>query len=679
MEFRKFKEAVAKQFSTMKNYELFRTQVEKDQLWDTYLSSFPEGSNPVYRERTEHDCNCCKQFIRAIGNVVAIVDNKLVSIWDCQVNDSAYQTVANAMAGLVKSKPIENIFLHTENTAGTDKSYDTNPDSTVTTWEHFFVNIPNGRNGEKNFVMKGADIGTTLSESRALHDVLCRSLTELTNDSINTVRDLIAQNSLYRGEEHKFVITEFQKLKHEFNKLPEKYRDNFVWLKSRSIPSSVAKIRNTAIGTLLVDLSEDVDLEAAVKSFESKVAPANYKRPTALVTKAMVENAKNKIEELGLTSALERRYATITDININDILFADREAKQNISGNVFDEIASKVSDKKTKNMDKVEEITIDKFISNVLPNANSIEIMVENTHIPNLVSLVAPVDHTANPLFKWDNNFSWSYNGDMADSIKERVKKAGGNVTGDLCCRLAWFNRDDLDFHMQEPGEYEIYFGNRNSISPCGGRLDVDMNVHGETREPVENIFYNNRNTMKEGTYKLQVHNFYKRETSDIGFEVEVDFMGNTHRFVYDRPVKHGETVTVLEFSYSKKDGIKIIKSLPSTKLSKTVWNIQTEQFHKVNVLMLSPNYWGEKGVGNKHYFFMIDGCMNDGSARGFFNEFLKEELNIHRKVFEIVGNKMKTQESDNQLSGLGFSSTQRNSVLCRVNGSFNRVVKILF
>ena len=75
----------------------------------------------------------------------------------------------------------------------------------------------------------------------------------------------------------------------------------------------------------------------------------------------------------------------------------------------------------------------------------------------------------------------------------------------------------------------------------------------------------------------------------------------------------------------------------------------------------------------------MLDDCLNDGKARGFFNEFLTDELSAHRKVFEVVGAKMKTEESNNQLSGLGFSSTQRNSVLCKVKGSFNRVVKINF
>ena len=94
---------------------------------------------------------------------------------------------------------------------------------------------------------------------------------------------------------------------------------------------------------------------------------------------------------------------------------------------------------------------------------------------------------------------------------------------------------------------------------------------------------------------------------------------------------------------------------------------------------MLSPNCWDLQKNGNLHYFFMLDRCLNDGKARGFFNEFLTQALDEHRKVFEMVGTKMKTEESTNQLSGLGFSSTQRNSLLCRVKGSFNRVVKINF
>jgi hypothetical protein len=455
-------------------------------------------------------------------------------------------------------------------------------------------------------------------------------------------------------------------------------RDLFVWQHLDTFPSSVTRIRNTAIGTLLIDLSNGVDLEPAVKKFETSImAPSNYKRPTSLVSQRMVDQAKAAVEELGLTSALERRYARLSDINVNDIIFADRAARKVMSG-AFDGVANKVS--KPKNLDKVEKISIEEFITQVVPNAESIEVFVENSQVNNLVSLIAPAFRNAKPLFKWNNGFSWSYNGDFADSIKERVKKAGGNVTGDLACRLAWSNYDDLDFHMKEEGIYEIYYGNRMSTSPSGGRLDVDMNAgSGSTREPVENIFYGDRRKMKEGNYELFVHQYMKRENTDVGFEVEIDYLSDVKRFAYGKSLSQGERVVVAKFKYTHTGGIEIVESLPESNASKTVWGVKTQDFHKVNVLMLSPNYWeGESPTGNKHYFFMIEGCTNDGQARGFFNEFLRPELDKHRKVIEIVGSKMKVPVSTDQLSGLGFSDTKSAELLVRVKGNFTRILKVM-
>ncbi|MGX9944946.1 hypothetical protein ACTG4Q_21010 [Bradyrhizobium denitrificans] len=669
MDFSLFKHAVAAQFKKMSGGQLFCTDLEKDDLWATYLGSFPAGTNPVFRERTEHDCSCCRQFIRAVGNIVSIVDGKLVSIWDGKVNDPTYQIVSDAMSALVKSKPITNEFLTTEGSAGTDKNFE-DILGKVQTWEHFHVKIPS------NFVLSGAKIGPRLADTRAAHDVFLRGLTELTMDSLDTVLELIAQNSLYRGSEHKFAVEAFRKAKVAFDKLPAAERDPWVWLTIKANPGSVTRIRNTSIGTLLIDLSADTELEAAVKKFETSImAPANYKRPTALVTPAMIAKAKATVSELGLTSALERRYARPTDISVENILFADNATRKVINGDVFDTIQTKASKQK---LDKVQEVPIEKFISQVLPNAESIEVMFENSHLNNLVSLIAPVDPAAAPLFKWENNFSWAYNGDMTDSIKERVKKAGGNVTGDLCCRLAWSNYDDLDFHMREPRGH-VYFGAKHSFY-TGGQLDVDMNAgHRQTRQPVENIFYPDRKRMKEGEYLLQVNQFSKREAIDVGFEVEIDYLGQVWRFAYDKPLRHGETVTVATLRYSHAKGLEIVSSLPSTQAGKTVWGLPTHNFHKVNMMMLSPNYWNGRGVGNKHYFFMLDSCQNDGQARGFFNEFLREDLTPHRKVIDIVGAKMKAEHSADQISGLGFSSTQRGELLAKVKGNFTRTVKVVF
>lgn len=668
MNFSLLKTAVQKHFLKMQDKPLFRVAVDGDLLWKTYLESFPKGSDPILRKRSEHDCSCCRHFIRNAGKIVTVENGKLVSIWNVTVSEPAYQTVADAMSHFVKSRQIENVYLSSEGTVGTDKNFEAILGGDVQTYDHFFLRLPTSA-----IVPKGK-IGEREGIARSAFDVFLRALTETGLEEIDTVLDLINQNSLYRGEEHKAMLEQFRARKASFIKTTRETYPLFVWSVLSSTMPSVAHIRNSSIGTLLVDLAEGKELDDAVKSYEAKVAPANYKRPTALVTKAMIEKAKKTVEELGLTSALERRYAALEDVSIRDLLFADRSVKKVLTGNVFDEITpTKTSVHKTS---KVEEIGIEEFLSSVLPSATSLEVYVANDHLPKLVSLIAPCDPSAKRLFKWDNLFSWSYAGDFADSIKERVKTAGGKVDGDLRCSLSWNNYDDLDLHMTEPDGTHIYYGSRRSDA---GFLDVDMNAgSGHTRTPVENICYPARGRMPDGIYVLAVNQFRKRESENTGFEVEIEFDGVVHTFAHPKALRQGETVTVAKIKY--RDGhFEIIESIPSTERTKEAWGIRTQNFVPVTAVMLSPNYWGDKGVGNKHYFFMLKGCVRDGAARGFYNEFLTGELDKHRKVLEMVGSKMKTTESAEQMSGLGFSSTQRASIMVRVKGSFTRTLVVKF
>lgn len=673
LDFSKLKNAVTAQWARMLDHDLYRTNATGDQLWDTYLASFPAGTNPIFRKRTEHDCSCCRHFIRSVGNVVAVIDGELVSIWDCAVKEPAYQTVVDAMAQATRTQFIQDAFLYPETHAGTDKSFENLGDGEIRTWGHFHVDIPNRRNSGRNYYLDKHAIPTVLGEKRTTHDVLDRGLREITKDAILTVLEV--SGSLYRGNEFREQVSKFDAIKTQFDLLPAEKREAFVWQQSEHVHASVARTRNTAIGTLLLDLSAGTDLEAAVRKFEiSIMAPTNYKRPTALVSQKMVDDARRTVEELGLTSALARRHANLTDVSVNDVLFADRSVRPAMRDGMFEGITTRST---PKNLDRVETVPIAKFLEEIVPAVTSIEVLLENRHAGNLVSLIGPVSRDAPPILKWDNGFSWSYNGDVADSIRERVKKAGGNVTGDLCCRLSWHNFDDLDLHLQEPaGGARIFYANKMSLK-TGGELDVDMNAgHGHTREPVENIFYPNRKKMFEGIYKLDVNQYHQREISNPGFEVELDWLGTVTSFTYDKAVRG--TITVAKFRYTHANGLEIIESLPSRTASRELWGLKSNDFHRVSALMLSPNHWNGSN-GNKHFFFMLNDCVNDGTARGFYNEFLRPELDKHRKVIEIVGSKSRTEQTPNQLSGLGFSETQRAELTVRVTGTYTRILKVLF
>ena len=666
MNFLNFKKAIQVQLKKMCADGLFATDTDGYALYDLYQASFPAGTNPIFRNRAEHDCNCCKSFIKQLGGVVSIKNGVVSTIWDIQGEDvdPSYQVVAAALSKFVKEKKILHPFHSGWAKVGTDWNYDKESDQK---WNHFFYELP------KVYVLPEKDIPSYRGKLVSNKEVLQRSISEIQDSAVDIIMELIDQGSIYRGAEHKKTVELLKKLKQEYNALPgDIHKEKYLWDKSTQLGES-SKIRNTVIGTLLMDVSDGVELEAAVKKFEAKVAPQNYKRPSALITQGMVKKAQETVQELGLENALSRRFAVVTDIKANNILFADRSIRGSLQDSPFSELIEGATVQKP-NLDKIQEVPVAEFLDKILPKAEKVEIYLENSFENNLMTLIAPEDQEANGLFTWDNGFSWSYKGEFADSIKERVKAAGGKVDGYFRASLSWENYDDLDLHCYGPQNEHIYFSIRHGQS--GGHLDVDENAGlGRTRTPVENIIWSTDSKLREGDYRFAVNNFAKRESTNVGYTLETECNGQV--WTFEVPVN--ESKDICTFNYTKKNGFVLKSSIQSKQSTREIWGLNTNAFQAVQLIMKSPNHWDDKAVGNEHLFFIMDKCKNPDDARGFYNEFLNPKLNEHRKVFEVLGSKMKAKNSAEQLSGVGFSSTQKGHVILKISGSFNRTIKVLF
>lgn len=677
--FKPFGKAVHDRFKALSKQELFVVDIEGDELFASYLAAFPAGTNPMYKTRHEYDCSCCKNFVRNLGKVVAVVDGKMQTMWqDLGQLDHPFDIVAETLHNDIKGRKIAALFRTKEGTYGSETTTQFAGDK-VLRWNHF--------HGKIEALHRTQEVGTAQGEY-AMKVQLLRDGMMIPVPSYETILTLIEENNLYRGKEELGAIRAMRTLQTAYSKAKDKH--SFLWEAAAKAP---AHFSTTLMGKTLGMIETD-GIEAAVKFFETNKGGANYKRPTALITPKMVEQAMETIEKEGLEPALSRRHARITDVSINNVAWVDNSVKNSMKGGLSGVLMEAAVAPKVKSEElRAEDISIEDFMSKVLPKAQTLEVLFKNGHQPRLMSITAPVAAEVPELFRWDNNFAWSYKGGMADSsMRQAVQAKGGRVDGVFRFTHQWNYRERnaslMDLHVFLPastikagnptndayGNSERVGWNHRNHFGTGGTQDVDyVEAAPEGYVPVENITFPDLARMPAGTYTCKIHNWSLRQPTKGGFKAEIEFAGQVFEYEHREPMKNEEWVTVAEVTLKKtKQGTEwsINHHMPHGAQSLNVWGLKTEQFVKVQTVMLSPNFWDDNSYGNKHFFFILEGCKNDESVRGFYNEYLHQRLDKHRKVFEVLAEKTKCGASDDQLSGIGFSETQKDSLTVKVKGA---------
>lgn len=439
-----------------------------------------------------------------------------------------------------------------------------------------------------------------------------------------------------------------------------------------------------------------MELNKACENWNKRVDPINYHKAKAPITERQINEAKKFVEENGYESSFDRRFATLDDIKVTEILHTNVGTDKPKSVSIFDNVKSTTSRHKKSEFSKLETVSIEKFMKDILPTCSSVEAFLENRLSGNLCSLTTSNNDESKPIFKWNNNYSWTFNGNIAgkSQLAEMVEAKGGRTDGVFRFTHSWNeiepNGSLMDLHVFLPthnghdsGVHNNYENqnrvgwNRRQDTKTGGSQDVDyVNVAPKGYVPVENITFPILSKMPEGKYVCKIHNWSYRHSGGRG-KAEIAIGGDVYQYVYPK-TKNKEWVTIAEVTL--KDGIFTIDhKLPETNESREIYGLETNKFHKVNLVCLSPNHWGDNNVGNKHYMFMLDKCKATGSIRSFHNENLIPELLKHRKVMEVLGETNKLEPSNKQLSGLGFNSTVSDELIVRLQGTHKRMLKIKF
>ena len=662
------------------NNQLFVLNIDTEVLWDLYLDSFPKEIKGIYREKAWHDCTACKKFFKKIANTCTITKNRdgvysVNTLFNFETIKE-YAPVMTALDEYIHSNiSISNIFATSKSSVGIDENYEETEDGTIIKHNHLYVNLP------QHLVKNNPNI--VKSEYSTFKQVLGSSLTTINIEAVNTVLDLIEENNLYRGKQWQNTLKEFRRLLLEYDNITDSLqKELFLWFNASN--PLVSKLKNHSIGVLLQDISKGEDLEEAVSRYESIVASSNYQRPKSIFSEMMVKEAEKTLTNLGFIDCLNRRYATLSDVPMENILYLNKEYKNKITDDsLFDELLKEATHK-PKEFKHLEEIPLKVFIKNILPNIKDLNLYFDTSKINNLVSLIT----SDNPqtMFKWDNNFSWSYKNNLTDSnIKENVKKMGGDVNVDLRFSIQWndttddHDKNDLDAHCTEPNGNEIFYANTHS-SYTGGWLDVDIQHPVKNKVAVENIQFKYKNKLLNGAYLFSVHQFAYRG-GDGGFKAELEVDGETYNFNYPFRVASNETVPVVKVQYDKQNDKFIVTDLLKDKVENIrEWNINVNTYVPVSLVCYSPNYWSDNYSGNEHLFLFLKDCINQDNCNGYYNEFLTHELSKHRKVMEALSSKAKAKYTPNQLSGVGFSTTMHNSFICKLvyNDGVEKIVKVI-
>ncbi|NHZ98529.1 hypothetical protein [Massilia sp. CCM 8734] len=345
---------------------VFRTDAAG--LYDAYLASF---TDPDVRQ--QHSCSCCRTFIERFGGLATVGDDGALvpALWDPATAPAPYRAVVAALQQRVSQARITMLFLSEQTMYGMPAS---GP------WQHLAITP------------------ATVFESSGLHNAwqtacarreafasVRRALRQYSAPVCATALQLLKENLL---DNPAAVLGQAQFLVdlHAAHAAGQQQQDNLRYRMVARAPMGFCHPRSSMIATLLDDIVAGKPVGEAAASWNAKMDGLRYQRPQVAPTPGAIKAARIAFAKLGAFPALQRRFATMDDI---------QEAVWRPHPHYAARGRASAAQHGPHSM------TLDTFRRTVLPTAERIEMAALEGRQP-FVALTSAVHADARPIMQWD-------------------------------------------------------------------------------------------------------------------------------------------------------------------------------------------------------------------------------------------------------------------------------------
>lgn len=378
--FEAFRRLVAERVAAVRG-PLFTTDADPDALWELYLSHLDPGS------RRTHDCQTCRAFVGRFGRLVTIdAEGAAASpLWGPEDVPAFFAAATDALRAAVEGARVTGVFLTEADTWGRPEAGG---------WPHLAGTAPATYRHDP---LRSAS--QVMAEKREDFAMVSRALAEYPAAVVEQADRVLKAEVLHGAEKARGIAAWFLALHRDVEGRKGPRRTNRVWAAVATAPPGFSHVRSTIIATLLDDLVEGLPFDAVSRRWAEKTHPLQYQRPSAPPTDGAVSQAEAMVALLEVERSLERRFATLDDVQVK--LWTPRAAEEEAPAEdgVFAHLRPRQDQHSSLDLPETV-ITWEKFARTVLPDALSMEVRVPWKG--NFYGLVTAVHDDAPPILQWD-------------------------------------------------------------------------------------------------------------------------------------------------------------------------------------------------------------------------------------------------------------------------------------